>query len=251
MKVFIKRSYVNCLYALIALGLVACSSKPKPELYVDTVSIYTEADTNQNSAIAVDLVFVYDQELAKQLGKMSASKYFSSSKQLLLDNPSLLDIWHWELVPGQIVQNFSPPQEKGDAFAAYVFANYLTPGDHRIKVSPEGVVKILLMKNDLKNLAAYDSPELRRGATSANSLPQKGKSQSDVCKPKLGPVKKPSAPCSITTEKTTQKEGKGFPCSPTYHPSQRKPLSIVKQPLAPPPSVSRKPCNYKVKECQK
>lgn len=131
----------------LALSLTACG----PDLTINSVTIYTDQDANQNSAIAVDLVVLHDQNLANSLGKMSASQYFSSTTQLLLDNPTLLDIWHWELVPGQVVQVFSP-ETSNKAYAGYVFANYLTPGDHRLKVAPSGIIAILLQKNDLLNL---------------------------------------------------------------------------------------------------
>lgn len=142
---------------LLVLGIVSCTIEDQPELSIETVSIYADPDANQNSAIAVDFVLIYNQELLKTFSKMSAEKYFSSARQLLLYNPSLLDIWHWELVPGQIVENFIPPQNKGEAYGAYVFANYLTPGDHRVGVAPHGVVKLLLSREELKNLGE-DSP---------------------------------------------------------------------------------------------
>jgi type VI secretion system protein len=166
---------ITFLFCIAALGLAACSSENMPELHIESVTIYTAPDANQNSATAVDLVIIYDEELVKMLGQMTAAKYFSSSRQLLLDNPSLLDIWHWELVPGQVVQDFAPPQERGDSYAAFVFANYITPGNHRIRVSPKGIVKILLAKNDLQNLAVYDLHEARTGTTVSdvpNYVPQ-------------------------------------------------------------------------------
>src|SRR3990167_11339434 len=106
----IKQTKTFYLLVCLVLGLVACGNDQLPELTMQSVSIYTDLDANNNSATAVDLVVIYDQELVKTLGQMSASQYFTSMKQLLLDNPTLLDIWHWELVPGQTVQNFSPKQ---------------------------------------------------------------------------------------------------------------------------------------------
>lgn len=228
----------------IGMCLPSCTNDLLPELSIDTVSIYTESDTNQNSAIAVDLVLVYDQELAKLLSQMSAAKYFDSSKQLLLDNPTLLDIWHWELVPGQIVQNFSPPQEEGDAYAGFVFANYLTPGDHRIKIAPTGVVKVLLLKNDLKNLAVYDLNEARQGTTMANIVrtANSGAPCEEDCNAntiKLGPTNKPMAPCKISQPAQA-------PCLSIVTPPCQKPIPIIMRPLCPP--KTRMPNGNKVKK---
>ena len=149
---FKSRTIARLAFAL-ALGLAGCANQQLPELTISSVSIYTAQDANQNSATAVDLVIIYDPNLANSIGKMSASQYFSTTRQLLLDNPTLLDVWHWELVPGQIVQAFPPEPGETEAYAAYVFANYLTPGDHRLKVAPNGIVNILLQKNDLLDLS--------------------------------------------------------------------------------------------------
>ncbi len=245
MITLIKKKYLQSLFLGIGLALAACTNEVLPELSIDSVSIYTDLDANQNSATAVDLVIIYDQELVKLLGQMSAAKYFSSSKQMLLDNPTLLDVWHWELVPGQIVQDFSPPQEKGNAYAAYVFANYLTPGDHRIKVAPTGIVKILLLRNDLKNLAVYDLHDARMGTTMSNSVRTVGGPGTCIPEIKLGPTKNLMTPCKKIGPKFTLEA-----CPPPICARQRPPIPIITRPLRPPPAVA-KPCRKKVKQWQK
>lgn len=161
----IKKKFFKFITPFLALGLASCTVEELPELEIASVSIYATPEANQNSAIAVDLVIVHNLELLKTIGKMSAAKYFSSVRQLLLDNPSLLDIWHWELVPGQMVAGFIPGQCTGAAYGAYVFANYLTPGDHRLKVAPEGIVNILLLRDDLRNLATTSAYDRKLGET--------------------------------------------------------------------------------------
>lgn len=166
---FKSKTMARLTFAL-ALSLTGCNNESLPSLTIDSVSIYTAQDANQNSATAVDLVVIYDQNLVKSIGKMSASQYFSSAQQLLLDNPTLLDIWHWELVPGQIVQAFTPEEGETEAYAAYVFANYLTGGDHRLKVAPSGRVNILLQKDDLLNLSTDNLVAANPGTTMADAV---------------------------------------------------------------------------------
>jgi len=258
----IRKKISSYIIVLATIGLTSCTNDLLPELHIETVSIYTEPDTNQNSAIAVDLVMIYDQELVKLIGQMSAAKYFTSSKELLLDNPTLLDIWHWELVPGQIVQDFAPPQENGDAYAAYVFANYLTPGSHRIKVAPNGKVKILLMQNDLKNLVVYDTQDLRLGTTMSD-VPVMHTGPYDIddadCLIKLGPIKELTQPCKRVTSTSMQfDKEEDMPLPPTLCSLPKQPIPIVMRPLAPPVAIAPKPCLVapplylnKVKKCQK
>lgn len=166
-------------FIVSAFILAGCSSSSEvsPELSVSDVTIYAEPDANLNSAIAVDVVLVYDNELLGSISKMPASKYFEASNQLRLDNPSLLDVWRWELVPGQVVSRFPLDSDKGDAFGGIVFANYLTPGDHRVKIPPSGEVKILLKKNDLMSVADGSFDGLNIGKTASEAVPN-GKSNS-------------------------------------------------------------------------
>lgn len=218
---FFREKILGLCFILGTVGLVSCSSSTDPELSMKSVSVFVEPDANQNSAIAVDLVLVYNQELVNTLGKMSASKYFDSSSQLLLDNPTLLDVWHWELVPGQIVEDFEPPQEKGPAFGGFVFANYLTPGDHRVKVAPNGIVKILLLKSDLKNLATYDIRDVNNGKTMTDVGNPKELTQTDnyPVKAKRGPTKEVDISCKEGTTKSSS--GKTLPPCPCPSSSKR------------------------------
>ena len=199
MRSIFKKSFLKELSIFVTLGVTSCANFVQPELSIQSVSIYTDLDANQNSAVAVDLVLVYDDQLVKTFSSLSASKYFSSSPQLLLDNPSLVSIWHWELVPGQTVQDFQV-QQSADAYAGFVFANYLTPGDHRLKVAPNGVIKVLLLKDDLKNLVIYDTRNVTSGTTMSNTpgIPQ-GECQygiADAPQPCTPPIPQP---CQVDT----------------------------------------------------
>lgn len=238
------------LYTFLALTLVACTVEELPELEIQSVSIYADPDANLNSATSVDLVLVYNKELLKTIGKMPAAKYFTSSRQLLLDNPTLLDVWRWELVPGQIVAGFVPDQDKGPAFGAYVFANYLTPGDHRIRVAPNGIVKIRLLRDDLRNLEAFNTHDMKIGRTMSNAVnTQEGihEGYAGPCQRRLEPVctpcrKKPSvspAPCTQKV-RTPPYLRQNAPC---LRPG--KPIQILTKPLNAPPPVPSNPCRVR------
>ncbi|MBI2708040.1 MAG: hypothetical protein HYX35_07010 [Proteobacteria bacterium] len=281
MKKFSKHLVV---IATIALASCSSTSTPSPSLTMNSVSMYATPDANQNSALAVDLVIVYNSNLMGTLNQMSAKTYFASSKQLLLDNPTLLDIWHWELVPGQMVQNFQPPQNKGEAFGAYVFANYQTPGDHRLRVTPDGIVNIILMKDDLKNLSTLSANDIQNGTTMTNpacwgdssdgNLKQGSTNSNNFCDPnssqgftKLGPAVTIAQPCTQVVPQPCPQVPKPCaqvvpqPCTQVAPPSQippcgstsssgQGPIPIVAQPLPPlkvRSSSTCAPCNSKRK----
>lgn len=103
---------------------------------------------NENSAVAVDLVVVYDQKLADELLKLPAVKWFSSRDQYKKDHGDQLDADNrWEWVPGQAV----PPQSisyRAGARKVLLFANYDTQGDHREAINPQQPFHLVLGERD-------------------------------------------------------------------------------------------------------
>jgi type VI secretion system protein len=146
----LKKKPFRFILLLLILGLAACVSTDGFDFPPGSISIDADPDANQNSAIAVDVVLIYDPELLEMLGHLSAAQYFTNVQQLLRDYPSLINIWHWELVPGQKVSHFIPDQRTADAYGGYVFANYYTIGDHRVRIPPNQRVGIVLQRDDLQ-----------------------------------------------------------------------------------------------------
>lgn len=99
------------------------------------VKVTIAENVNQNNPVALDLVIVYDKKLLDQLLAMSSREWFEKREQIKRDylDGTGLDYWGWEWVPGQNV----PIQElplKAAAKGALVFADYYTPGMHRIRI---------------------------------------------------------------------------------------------------------------------
>ncbi len=225
-------SRVCARIAMIAsLGLASCTG---PELAMQSVDILADIDANDNSATAVDLVLLYHMDLVKTFGSLSAAQYFENAPQLLLDNPGLLDVWHWELVPGQAVQSFQPDQKKGRAFTGFVFANYIAPGPHRLQVPGDGILHVILEKGDLKNGPTSRAPDHQGGSTSsAPAVPPVEASDltkftNTVVKPTVtgrvphkgcGLIQQPSIPTPPSPS---------CPCPMTKHPVVIKPLPPIK-----------------------
>lgn len=136
------------LTVLITL-LAACS-----QIIVMTriIGFDVTSQANQNTPIGLDLVIVYDDKLVAQVLKLPAKDWFEKRYQLKLDNPAALHTWQWELVPGQVVPFFTLPSESRRAKAVVVFANYRTPGTHRVRLDPfEGII-IRLLENGFEIL---------------------------------------------------------------------------------------------------
>lgn len=139
-----------CLGLLVAvcLLLTACSSlssvtgffksQPKPATPDwSSVVITAEAGANQNSPVALDLVFIKDAAMVDALLAMPSAKWFSSRADLIRSFPDALSVMGFEMVPEQSIR-LSPKQIKGrEGLAAVVFADYPGSGEHRQKLTME------------------------------------------------------------------------------------------------------------------
>lgn len=110
----------------------AFTPQPAPAyLDIDGLTLAVDADANNRSALAVDLVYVKDLKTLEQLRAMSASKWFASRDDVLRTYPDALSVRSMELVPRQVVrldrQTLGSPRVAG----VVLFANYRSPGEHR------------------------------------------------------------------------------------------------------------------------
>lgn len=99
-----------------------------------SLAISAADDANANSAVAVDLVLVKDKAVLDTLQTMPASKWFSSRYELQRTFPDALTVYPYELVPTQAVRLDEKRFGKERAWAAFVFANYASPGEHRARL---------------------------------------------------------------------------------------------------------------------
>lgn len=121
-------SMVEGTKSLIGLG-------PKPVAPDWKMLAITAANNaNANSALAVDVVFVKDQAMLETLLTMPASKWFAMRTDLQRTFPEALSVFPYELVPTQSIRLGEKQLASQRAWAAFVFASYATPGDHRARL---------------------------------------------------------------------------------------------------------------------
>lgn len=106
------------------------------------------ADANEDSPVAVDMVFVYDKKLLDTLLKTPASDWFAKRDQFVKDYGNSLAVEQWEWVPGQQVERISVPYRAG-AQRVVLFADYVTDGDHRATADPQEPFRLVLGARDL------------------------------------------------------------------------------------------------------
>jgi type VI secretion system protein len=123
------------------------SGPPGPSILDwSSITMVASADVNQNSPLALDLVFVRDPAALEKLLTMPAAKWFASKDELMKTYPNALTIKSWELVPQQVVQLSEEALGSPRVAGMVLFADYFTPGDHRAQL-PLGKVAFLVDLN--------------------------------------------------------------------------------------------------------
>lgn len=132
----------------LLVAVAACSSAPPP-IDLATLSIESQPDANAGNALAVDVVLVLDAGLEDELLKLPARDWFRKRVQIGRDHPGSLVVQSWELVPGQSVPRRQVETAKRPV-AAVIYADYATPGDHRLRLGrTDNVVRVLLQASDV------------------------------------------------------------------------------------------------------
>ncbi|MDR0406747.1 MAG: hypothetical protein LBH38_01515 [Holosporales bacterium] len=135
------------LSLILAAVLSGCST----DVPLETVSLSASMEANSSYATVVDLIIVFDKDIAAKVSSMPASQYFPVSDQLQHDNAELMSRWRWEIIPGQIISKCPIIFSKcSTPLAAFIFARYYTPGDHRKKLTPVEDIAVLLEQEDFK-----------------------------------------------------------------------------------------------------
>lgn len=137
MKVFKKLIFLSVSAVVAGCSFFKGDDNKEPPVHLKSVTLSLDSDANQDSALAIDLLMIYKKELLDAVMKMKARDYYLSAMQLKRDYPEMLDIWHWELTPGQVVKDYPITHRCTPPLGAVFFADYLTPGDHRVRFGPQ------------------------------------------------------------------------------------------------------------------
>jgi len=98
------------------------------------MTLVAASDVNQNSPLALDLVFVRDPAALEKILTMPAAKWFASKDEILKTYPNAITIKSWELVPQQVLQLSEEALGSPRVTGMVLFADYIAPGDHRAQL---------------------------------------------------------------------------------------------------------------------
>lgn len=106
-------------------------------------------DANEDSPLAVDIIVVYDDKLIEKLLQKKARDWFAGREQFLRDYKDDVDSRKFEWIPGQVVDPIELNYGIG-AKRLVVFADYITPGEHRENIDPQQRFRLILGQSEIE-----------------------------------------------------------------------------------------------------
>ncbi|MBC8145931.1 MAG: hypothetical protein H7X80_10125 [bacterium] len=95
------------------------------------VTAYVATVANDERPLAVDIIYAYDEDMMKELMKLSARDWFERKEQILSDNPGddMLEVFSYEWTPGT-TRTVNLPL-RGGTEGGVMFVNYYYDGAFR------------------------------------------------------------------------------------------------------------------------
>lgn len=113
------------------------------------IQVSIAPDANEDSPLAVELIVVYENKIVDKLMEKKARDWFAGREQFLRDYADDVDSWKWEWIPGQEVRPIELTYGVG-AKRVILFADYLTPGEHRATIDPQRPFRLILGQSELE-----------------------------------------------------------------------------------------------------
>lgn len=145
--------------ALLALlAVVLATGCGRGAVRTKLFTVRADSAANRSTPVPVDLVVVFDKKLVDELGALPAREWFAKRAQFSRDHPTGYWVASWELVPGQTLPLQRLPYRRRGARAAFVFADYLERGDHRVRIDPFRAATVVLTADSVTVLQPRRRP---------------------------------------------------------------------------------------------
>ncbi len=140
--------------ALAGLGLLAallggCGGLSLfPGIKATTLELQATTDANRNSPVAVDVVVAYDEQTLARIASLPAAEWFQGREQLKRDAAGQIRTVELEMVPGSRREVDLKALGRYRAVGGVLFAGYLTPGAHRLRIDRLDPLHIVLGRDE-------------------------------------------------------------------------------------------------------
>jgi type VI secretion system protein len=122
------------------------------KVWLEKVHFKAADNVNDSSPVTVHILIPYTADLLKDLMKIDADAYFQKANQIKIDNAGNLDVFSWDIIRGQRLNDVAITPSKLSGEGIVVFARYGTPGPHRAAIADDREVVISLERADFKVL---------------------------------------------------------------------------------------------------
>lgn len=134
---------------IIPKGMMDFASPKGVKLAWDSVTILAANDANLNSPVALDVVVLKDEASLNMLISMPAAKWFATRGEMEKTFPQAINYKSFEVAPGQTLRIAAADFGSARVAGVVMYADYLTPGEHRIRVDQlQGTVLVQLGARD-------------------------------------------------------------------------------------------------------
>ena len=116
-------------FLFILLILTSCSKfcvASKSKVWLEKMSWVSMKDANDGIPIKVNLLYVYDEDYYKELSKKSEKEYFENFETLKKEFIKKVEIYEFDIVPGDSRDDVEIYPNKCNAAGAILFARYNT-----------------------------------------------------------------------------------------------------------------------------
>lgn len=149
---------VSLVIASSAFALLGCAPDAvtsaaklsKAKVWLHEVQFKIGKNMNNNSPVTVKVVIVHEDELYKQIGKLTAADFFQQEANLNADHGGEFEVFTAEVVPGQKNDPLAIEPSNVNSVGIWVFGRYATPGPHRQKVGTDRIIEVELLDKDFK-----------------------------------------------------------------------------------------------------
>lgn len=109
------------------------------------VTVVNTEQANLNNPVALDFLLVFDEKVEGEAAKLTARQWFEKKAQFKRDHILNQDyvLFEYEFVPGDPVPVIEIPYTVSGR-SLLVYADYYTPGEHRVRMDPRKDATITL-----------------------------------------------------------------------------------------------------------
>ena len=145
---------------LIFLLLISCSKfciATVSKVWLEKVSWVAEKNANDGIPIKINLIYFYDEAYMKRIMEKDSKEYFENFDTLKRDFGDKVEIYEFDVIPGQVKDGIDVFPKKCDAKGAVLFARYnSTEKSQKYSIGEDSEIRLIFKKDSVELLESKD-----------------------------------------------------------------------------------------------